>query len=136
MANPDVVVRDLIGAAGGALAYYVQASTLFRGPPRQPSGQVPHRSAWVTWYDSPPKMDTFDGGGIRSYSVQVMLRGNVDDLATIQADAVAMRDALHHADVSAAGFMRCAVASGPAWVGLDDTEHPLISLNLLLWEDT
>jgi hypothetical protein len=93
---------------------------------------IPHRAIFVLTVGGPSPFDKFSGTPIQRHNVQVMLRGNVDAFSVAQADAKACRDALHLATI--AGYLRCATIQ-PAYLGLDDNEHPLFSLNLTLWRE-
>ena len=133
MSEPDIAVAQTIDAVASApLAAYTLGTNLFAGPTRAPSTFIPHRAIFVLTYGGPAPLDKFNGTPIQRHSVQVMIRGNVDSFSVAQADAKACRDALHLATVS--GYLRCA-ALQPAYLGLDDTEHPLFSLNLELWRE-
>lgn len=133
MSEPDIaVVATLDAVATSPLSAYTTGVNLFAGPTRQPSSVIPHRAIFVLSYGGPEPLDKFSGVSIQRHSVQVMLRGNVDAFSVAQADAKACRDALHLATIS--GYLRCA-ALQPAYLGLDDTEHPMFSLNLELWRE-
>lgn len=133
MTSPDLAIAQAIDAVSTSpLSAYVLAANLFAGPVRPVSGVIPHRSIFVLEYGGLAPLDKFNGTPIQRHSVQVMVRGNVDAFSVAQADAKACRDALHLATLS--GYLRCA-ALQPAYLGLDDTEHPLFSLNLELWRE-
>lgn len=133
MTEPDLAVAQTIDAVTSSpLSAYTLATNLFAGPVRPISAVVPHRAIFVLTYGGPSPLDKFSGVSIQRHSVQVMLRGNPDAFSVAQADAKACRDALHLATI--AGYMRCA-AIQPVYLGLDDTEHPLFSLNLELWHE-
>lgn len=133
MSEPDLAVAQTIDAvATSPLSAYTLGTNLFAGPMRPVSSVIPHRAIFVLTYGGASPLDKFSGVSIQRHSVQVMIRGNVDAFSTAQADAKACRDALHLATI--AGYLRCA-ALQPAYIGLDDTEHPLFSLNLELWRE-
>ena len=133
MSEPDIAVAQTLDAvATSPLSAYTLGTNLFAGPVRPVSTVIPHRAIFVLTYGGPAPLDKFSGVSIQRHSVQVMLRGNADAFSVAQADAKACRDALHLATI--AGYMRCA-AIQPAYLGLDDTEHPLFSLNLELWRE-
>ena len=123
MSEPDIAVAQTIDAvATSPLSAYTLGTNLFAGRVRPVSTVIPHRATLVLTYGGPAPLDKFSGVSIQRHSVQVMLRGNADAFSVAQADAKACRDALHLATI--AGYMRCA-AIQPAYLGLDDTEHPL-----------
>ena len=133
MSEPDIAVAQTLDAvATSPLSAYTLGTNLFAGPVRPVSTVIPHRAIFVLTYGGPAPLDKFSGVSIQRHSVQVMLRGNADAFSVAQADAKACRDALHLATI--AGYMRCA-AIQPSYLGLDDTEHPLFSLNLELWRE-
>ena len=133
MSEPDIAVAQTIDAvATSPLSAYTLGTNLFAGPVRPVSTVIPHRAIFVLTYGGPAPLDKFSGVSIQRHSVQVMLRGNADAFSVAQADAKACRDALHLGTVT--GYMRCA-ALQPVYLGLDDNEHPLFSLNLELWRE-
>ena len=133
MSDPDVAIAAVIDAvATSPLSAYTLGTNLFQGPMRPVSGVIPHRAIFVLNLGGPAPLDKFNGTPIRRNNVQVMLRGNVDAFSATQADAEACRDAPHLATVS--GYLRCA-AIEPVYLGLDDNEHPLFSLNLSLMRE-
>jgi len=133
MTEPDLAVAQTIDAVTTSpLSAYTIGTNLFAGPVRPVSAVIPHRAIFVLAYGGPSPLDKFSGVSIQRHSVQVMVRGNPDAFSVAQADAKACRDALHLATI--AGYLRCA-AIQPVYLGLDDTEHPLFSLNLELWRE-
>jgi len=133
MSEPDAAVAATIDAVSTSpLSAYTLGTNLFQGPMRAVSSVIPHRAIFVLTVGGPSPFDKFSGTPIQRHNVQVMLRGNVDAFSVAQADAKACRDALHLATI--AGYLRCA-AIQPAYLGLDDNEHPLFSLNLTLWRE-
>lgn len=133
MSEPDIAVAQTLDAvATSPLSAYTLGTNLFAGPVRPVSGVIPHRAIFVLTYGGPAPLDKFSGVSIQRHSVQVMIRSNADAFSVAQADAKACRDALHLGTVT--GYMRCA-ALQPVYLGLDDNEHPLFSLNLELWRE-
>ena len=133
MSEPDIAVAQTIDAvATSPLSAYTLGTNLFAGPVRPVSTVIPHRAIFVLTYGGPAPLDKFSGVSIQRHSVQVMIRGNADAFSVAQADAKACRDSLHLATIT--GYMRCA-AIQPVYLGLDDNEHPLFSLNLELWPE-
>jgi hypothetical protein len=133
MSEPDIAVAQTLDAvATSPLSAYTIGTNLFAGPVRPVSTVIPHRAIFVLTYGGPAPLDKFSGVSIQRHSVQVMIRGNADAFNVAQADAKACRDALHLGTVT--GYMRCA-ALQPVYLGLDDNEHPLFSLNLELWRE-
>ena len=133
MSEPDIAVAQTLDAvATSPLSAYTLGTNLFAGPVRPVSTVIPHRAIFVLTYGGPAPLDKFSGVSIQRHSVQVMIRGNADAFSVAQADAKACRDALHLGTVT--GYMRCA-ALQPVYLGLDDNEHPLFSLNLELWRE-
>lgn len=133
MSDPDQAVAQYIDAvATSPLSVYTIGVNLFQGPMRPQSSVVPHRVLFVLSYGGGLPLDKFNGNSILRHRVQVMIRGNIDAFSTAQTDARALFDELHLAPIS--GYMRCA-ALDPVFLGVDDTEHPLFSLNLELWRE-
>lgn len=133
MSEPDIAVAQTLDAvATSPLSAYTLGTNLFAGPVRPVSTVIPHRAIFVLTYGGPAPLDKFSGVSIQRHSVQVMIRSNADAFSVAQADAKACRDALHLGTVT--GYMRCA-ALQPVYLGLDDNEHPLFSLNLELWRE-
>jgi hypothetical protein len=133
MTAPDLAVAQTIDAVSSSpLSAYTLGTNLFAGPMRAVSSKIPHRAIFVLTYGGPSPLDKFSGTSIQRHAVQVMVRGAPDAFSVAQADAAACREALHLATIS--GYLRCA-AIQPAYLGLDDTEHPLFSLNLELWRE-
>lgn len=138
MSDPDQAVAEYLDAVvTSPLSFYTLGTNLFRGPIRAPStttfALIPNRAIFVLAYGGPSPLDKFNGEPIQRHGVQVMIRGEINTFATTQADARACYDALHLANLNN-GYLRCA-AIQPAYLGFDDTEHPLFSLNLDLWRE-
>lgn len=131
MANPETTVVTAIDALV-TMTDFTAATNLFAG--ELPEVKVaPKRCIGVTKYGERSSRDTFDGTRIRIHLVQVMIRGDVNEMQETLDDADAVAVGLHNTKPT--GFMRCFVASGPARVGKTSTNNPLASVNLELWEE-
>lgn len=110
-------------------------TNIFRGGLRIPSATIPHAAIFVlpTGGGGP---DPLINAGATDYSrptVQLLVRGNVGTYITTQTTAQSALTALHKSTIS--GFFQVlARTPEPLYLGLDDTEHPMFSVNVELFK--
>lgn len=108
---------------------------IFRGAMRAPSSQIPNAALFVvpTGGGGP---DPLVDAGASDYSrptVQILVRGDVGTYITTQTTATSALTAVHKSTI--AGFFQVlARTPEPLYLGLDDTEHPLFSVNVELFK--
>lgn len=130
----DLVTRIVAGLGAG----YTDGTNVFRGAPRKPGNGVPRKAIFCLASGGPRPEQYTQGAGttseIRYTSVQVYVRGDVNDFATGQTLARDTRDAVHKATVS--GYVNVEVnESEPTFLGVDDQECPRWSLNVTMWRE-
>jgi hypothetical protein len=109
-------------------------TTIFRGGTRPASSLIPHAAIFVV-----PRggtLDTMINGGAQDYSrpsVQVIIRGDVGTYIATQVKATACLTSLHKSTISGY-FQVLARTPEPLYLGLDDTEHPMFSVNVELFK--
>jgi hypothetical protein len=100
MANPETTVVTAIDALA-TMSDFTAGTNLFAG--ELPAVNVaPSRCIGVSKYGERQSRDTFDGQRIRIHLIQVMVRGNVNELEENHDDADAVSVGLHN--TSPAGF--------------------------------
>ena len=110
-------------------------TNIFRGGTRVPSALIPEACIFVLprgGIGPTPMVD----GGTQDYtrpSVQVIIRGNVGTYSATQTTATSVLTALHKCTISGY-FQVLARTPEPLYVGLDDTEHPMFSVNVELYK--
>jgi hypothetical protein len=129
-------------AADGDIATKLQTAgvgtvgtNIFRGGLRVPSSLIPHAALFVLPQGGGGPEPLVDGGA-RDYTrptVQVLIRGNVGTFLTTQTTAESVLNALHKSTISGY-FQVLARTPQPLYLGLDDTEHPMFSVNVELFK--
>lgn len=110
-------------------------TNIFRGGTRVPSALIPEACIFVVPRGGIGPTPMVDGGS-QDYSrpnVQVIIRGNVGTYVTTQTTATSVLTALHKSTISGY-FQVLARTPEPLYVGLDDTEHPVFSVNVELYK--
>lgn len=107
---------------------------IFEGAIRAPSTVIPHAALFVTPTGGVAPLPFLDNGTTSYYrpSVQIIIRGNVGAYRTTRATAASALAAVHLSTVSGY-FQVLARNSEPLYLGLDDTEHPIFSVNVELF---
>lgn len=131
MANAEVEAATRIAAQTS----YVRATDLFEGPKRPyQAGVIPHKAIFcIPTNESRPQRRYLNGASspVQYHNVQVYLRGDVDDWDTHRADVLSVRSAF--VDWTPSGYVHARIASGPAFLGFDETEHPVATINVEFW---
>ena len=129
-ADADVATR--LQAAGVGTV----GTDIFRGGMRPPSSLIPHRAIFVTpsgGTGPSPLLETASGEDYFRPRVQIFIRGNVGAYILTQTLAESCITALHKSTIS--GFFQVlATNPEPLYLGLDDTEHPMFSVNIELYK--
>ena len=128
-ADADIATR--LQAAGVGTV----GTNIFRGGIRAPSSVIPHAAIFVipTGGGGP---DPLIDGGTQDFSrpaVQMLVRGNVGTYITTLTTATSALAAVHKSAV-AGYFQVLARTPEPLYLGLDDTEHPMFSVNVELFQ--
>lgn len=108
---------------------------IFRGGMRTPSANIPQASIFVlpTGGVGPEPLVNAGATDYTRPTVQVLIRGNVGSYITTQTTAQSVLDALHKSTISGY-FQVLARTPQPLYLGLDDTEHPMFSVNVQLFK--
>ena len=128
-ADADVATR-LQAAGVGTIG-----TNIFQGGIRIPSALIPHAAMFVVPQGGGGP-DPLLNAGATDYSrpsVQVLIRGNVGTFITTQTTAESVLTALHKSTI-AGYFQVLARTPQPLYLGLDETEHPLFSVNIELFQ--
>jgi len=130
--TPDLDLATHLAAQGiGTLG-----RDIFAGPMKPPSVQINKASIFVIASGGAPPVPYLDGSqsDFSAASVQVLVRGDAGAYGLAQIRARAALTAIQRA--SLAGYVATYVRnSDPIFIGLDDTEHPLFSINCeLQWK--
>jgi hypothetical protein len=136
--SAEIDVRTFL--CSGASIAGVSTGNCFVGPVRKAGGYVPGKSVFVKEYggmEPSPYMDA-TRKTYRSFDVQVMVRGDVNQYVGTRALADSVwhkMDRASAATVSTASttYVRIVCAqSAPIYVGQDDQERDLFSVNVRL----
>ena len=106
------------------------ASDIFAGPTRPPSASISKASIFCISTGGLPPLPYLDGSqsDFSAATVQVLVRGEVGAYALTQTKARSALAAIQRAVIS--GYVAVYVReSDPNFIGLDDTEHPIFTLN-------
>ena len=127
----DADVANRLQAAGVGTV----GTDIFRGGIRVPSALVPHASLFVLPQGGGGPNPLLNAGATdySRPSVQVLIRGNVGTYITTQTKAESALTALHKSTI-AGYFQVLARTPQPLYLGLDDTEHPMFSVNVELFQ--
>ena len=130
MPTPDNDIASALQTAGVGTV----GTNIFRGGIRPVSGLIPHAAIFVlpTGGSGP---DPLINAGATDYSrptVQMIIRGNVGAYITTLTTAKSCITAVHKATI-AGYFQVLARNPDPLYLGLDDTEHPMFSVNVELF---
>jgi hypothetical protein len=130
--TPELAVVTLLDA----LAALTRKVNLFEGPVRAQSATVPHQAVFVLPSGGPAPEAYADGTTTeRRYSaIQITLRSDPKDYAGGWVLARQVKAALHHATVTGYVDIR-AMQSEPIYVGPDEADRHLWSVNLELWKE-
>jgi len=127
MPTPDSDIATRLQTAGVGTV----GTDVFRGGMRPPSTVIPHAAIFVrpTGGIGPqPFLDAGSSDFLRSV-VQIMVRGDVGSYVTTYNKAQSCLDAVQKCTISGY-FQILARNPQPLYLGLDDTEHPLFSINV------
>lgn len=131
MATPDLDIATRLQTAGVGTV----GTDIFRGGLRAPKPPtIPHAAIFVipTGGSGP---QTLVDAGAENYSiptVQILIRGDVGTYITTNTTAASCITAVHQSTVSGY-FQVLARTPQPLYLGLDDTEHPMFSVNVELF---
>lgn len=130
MPTPDLDIASRLQAAGVGTV----GTNIFRGQVRPPSSTIPHAALFVAPTGGAAPQPFLDAGATdyRTPTVQILIRGDVGTYITTHGKAVSALDAVHKQTVSGY-FQVLARTPEPLYLGLDDTEHPLFSVNVELF---
>lgn len=130
MTTPALTVANFLAAAGhGTLG-----TSIFMGPPRDPSPVMPHKCVFVISTGGPAPMPYIESSGDawRETDVQIFIRGNAGEFAAGEAFAKAIFETMQFPRLT--GFIDCRpMESHPVWLGFDPLDHPRWTVNVLLW---
>ena len=110
-------------------------TNIFRGALRIPSTSIPHAAIFVkpTGGTGPTPLIDAGASDFTRPTIQLLIRGNVGSYITTQTTAQAALDAVHKSTISGY-FQVLARTPQPLYLGLDDTEHPMFSVNVELFK--
>ena len=129
MAAPDLNVATLLDGAGLGTV----GTDIFIGGMRPPSSTIPKAALFVLPTGGIGPLPLLDGGAA-DYSrptVQILIRGDVGAYIVTQTKARDCLAAVQKATM-AGYFQVLARNADPLYLGLDDTEHPIFSVNVEL----
>ena len=130
--TPDLDLANHLAAQGLGTV----ATDIFAGPMKPPSSQIAKASIFCISTGGLPPVPYLDAStsDFNVATVQVLVRGDVGAYSTAQTKAMNARDAIQRAVI--AGYVAVYVReSNPNFIGLDDTEHPMFTLNAeLQWK--
>lgn len=128
--TPDLDVATRLQTAGVGTV----GTDIFTSGMRPPSDQIPHAALFVIPTGGTGPEPLLDAGAKDYFrpTVQIMIRGDVGAYITTRTKAKSALDAVHKATVSDY-FQVLARTPQPLYLGLDDTEHPLFSVNVELF---
>jgi len=127
----DADIATRLAAAGVGTV----GTDIFRGGLRKPSALIPQASIFVlpTGGGGPSPLLNAGATDFTRPTVQMLVRGNVGTYITTQTKAQAALDAVHKSTI-AGYFQVLARTPQPLYLGLDDTEHPMFSVNVELFK--
>lgn len=130
MPTADLDIAARLQAAGVGTV----GTDIFEGAIRAPSSVIPDAALFVIPSGGVAPLPLLDGGATSYFrpTVQVLIRGNVGTYRTTRTKAASALAALHLSTVSGY-FQVLARNSEPLYLGLDDTEHPMFSVNVELY---
>jgi hypothetical protein len=109
------------------------STDIFAGPQRPSSAQIPQAVIFCISSGGSPPVPYLDGSSsdFSAASVQVLVRGDVGAYAAAQVTARLVMVATQRAVIG--GYVAVYVnESDPNFLGLDDTEHPMFSINAIM----
>lgn len=130
MPTPDNDIVTRLQSAGVGTV----GTNMFRGGMRPPSGVIPNAAVFVRPTGGVGPLPLLDGGAsdyLRS-TVQIMVRGDVGSYITTYNKAQSCLDAVQKCTIGGY-FQILARNPQPLYLGLDETEHPLFSVNVELY---
>lgn len=130
MPTPDNDIAARLQTAGVGTV----GTNIFRGGMRPVSAQIPHASIFVLPTGGVGPTPFLDAGSTDFYrpTVQILIRGNVGSYITTFNTAKSCITAVHKSTI-AGYFQVLARTPDPLYLGLDDTEHPMFSVNVELF---
>jgi hypothetical protein len=125
---PAAAVVALLSGGNGLTA----GTNLFSCAELPPDATVPHKAVFAVEYGGPAPAPLLGvSKDVRSIYVQVLVRGEPDDVDVTRTLAFAVWVSLQRAAPN--GYIDCLCnQSAPTYLGKDDTEHPRFSINLQL----
>jgi hypothetical protein len=129
-----VVVAVLVAASLGITTPPTANANAFSGPEQPPGAYIPEAAVFVVCYGGAYPMTLLGNTqDIRAFDVQVLVRGNVDNLDTTRTLAWNIWTALQRKLAPSTGYIDILCKqSGPIYMGQDDTEHVRFSVNASL----
>jgi hypothetical protein len=131
---PERVVADrLVATVTGLILGGSANGNTFAGPEQPPSSLIPHSAVFCVCYsgEATPYLGT--GTDARSFAVQVLIRGNVEDYEGAATRAYLCWQTLQRFLPVVTGYIDClCMQGGPVYIGKDDTEHPRFVVNVNL----
>ena len=131
MATPDLDIANRLQAAGVGTV----GTNIFTGGLRAPSSVIPAAALFVLPTGGTGPSPLLEGSTGRDYSIpsiQILVRGNVGTYITTRTTAQSALDEVHKSTVSGY-FQVLARTPQPLYLGQDETEHPMFSVNVQLF---
>ena len=131
MRRPSI---DLATALSTLLGDFALGTNIFAGPERPKSASIPSRALFVVPIGGAAKQRTFRGGGVRSPSMQIRVRGEAGDFDGAETDArtvwTAVDDMVTDSGELVEYISALASNSEPIFVGKDDQERFVFTVNV------
>ena len=129
-----VVVGVLVAASIGLTTPPTANANAFSGPEQPPGTYVPNAAVFVNLYGGAYPVTLLGvSQDIRAFDVQVLVRGNVDNVDTTRALAWSIWTELQRKLAPSTGYIDILCKqSAPIYLGQDDTEHVRFSINTSL----
>ena len=128
--TPDASIAARLQSAGvGTIG-----TNIFQGGTRPVSTRIPHAAIFVlsTGGIGPQPLLVAGASDYSRPTVQILIRGNVGSFLTTQTTARSVITAVQKSTISGY-FQVLARVPEPIYLGLDDTEHPMFSVNVELF---
>ena len=130
MPTPDNDIASRLQTAGVGTV----GTNIFRGGMRPVSNLIPHAAIFVLPTGGGGPTPFLDAGAtdFSRPTVQILIRGNVGAYIATLNTAKSCITAVHKSTISGY-FQVLARNPDPLYLGLDDTEHPMFSVNVELF---
>lgn len=129
MPTPDLDIATKLQTEGVGTV----GTDIFRGGQRPPSNVIPHAAIFVIPTGGTGPLPFLDNASTNYYipTVQLIVRGNVGTYITTLGTATSCITNLHQSTIS--GYFSILVRNPePLYLGLDENDHPLFSVNVEL----